>query len=70
MYDYDSEYAFQLIFYKLNWNFEFEFKYWAGITADVSRAEPKNYNNDNYNYINNWMITVLYNYNNNIPANL
>ena len=33
-------------------------------------AEPKNYNNDNYNYIN-WITTVLLNnYSNNIIANL
>ena len=31
---------------------EFEFEYRAGGTADVPGAEPKNYNDDNYNYIN------------------
>ena len=36
--------------------FECDFKYWAGSTA--VGAEPKSYNNDNYNYIN-WMVNVF-----------
>ena len=37
---------------------QFEFKYWAGSTADMSRNRAQNYNNDKCNYINQ-MITVF-----------
>ena len=34
---------------------EFEFEYWADGTTNTPGVEPKNYNDDNYIYMN-WMI--------------